>query len=380
MHKHTSLVQFTAEDNDPYRASSVPIYQTATFRLDHLDSNQEYDYTRSGNPTRSAVEKQVAVLENGRFGFGFTSGMAAINALSGIIKANEHIIVADDLYGGTHRLLHKRLITHRNIEVSVVDINNHDQFLQAFKPNTRMVLLETPSNPLHKIVDIAQIAEITAAKNVLLAIDNTFLSPWLQQPLNLGADIVIHSATKFLSGTGDVSGGFLVVNNAKLADEIKFIQNAEGSALAPFDAWLILRGIKTLGLRVERQQANALAVLEYLKTVPVIDRLFYPTLSHNYNPTLTQASGSGSLISFTTNNQFLSEQIINNLSLFNITVSFGSVHSSISMPARMSHASIDKHLRHIPEDLLRLSIGIEDSNDLIADLATAISQATIRGL
>ena len=373
MHRDTELVHFDPLPEDPFHANSTPIYQTATFALESALGGGQYDYSRSGNPTRTVVEKQVAKLEQGKYAFAFTSGMAAINALTGLLKSGDHIIAGDDLYGGTYRLLTKRLTTHRGITVSFVDLTDLEQVKQAFRQNTRLVLIETPSNPLQKIANLAAIAEISHEHNAWLAVDNSFMSPWLQQPLKFGADVVIHSATKFLSGHSDVTGGFLITNNDTIADEIRFIQNAEGYALAPFDCWLILRGLKTLGIRVSRQQSNAELIVDYLQTCPVIKKVYYPSLSNHPDSKIhkQQSGGGGSVICFETGNNNLSQQIVNNTQLFNISVSCGSIHSSISMPVNMSHLSIPETERTIASDIIRLSIGIEHPDDLIADLKLA---------
>lgn len=370
MQRQTELINFDPCPGDPYHANSTPIYQTATFELESALGGGKYDYTRSGNPTRDIVSQQVAKLEKAKHALAFTTGMAALTTMTGLVKSGEHIIAGDDLYGGSYRLLTQRLLTHRGVSVSFVDMTNLEQVKKAFRPNTRMVMVETPSNPLQKIADIAQIAEITHKHNALLTVDNSFMSPWLQQPFKFGADIIIHSATKFLSGHSDVSGGFLVVNDDNLAQELAFIQNAEGSALAPFDSWLILRGIKTLGLRIERQQQNTETILEYLKSQNQITKLYYPSLATHPGSVIhkQQASGGGGIICVETGDLELSKRLVDKTELFNISVSFGSVHSSISLPVNMSHLSIPKHEQKIAPDLVRLSIGIEDVNDLIYDL------------
>ncbi len=373
MKRQTELVHFDPLPKDPFRANSTPIYQTATFALESALGGGEYDYTRSGNPTRDVASQQVAKLEQAKYALAFTSGMAALNTLTGLIKAGEHIIAGDDLYGGTYRLITKRLLTHKNIEVTFIDMTDGEQIKQAIKPNTRMIILETPSNPLQKIADLTLIKDICYRNNLLMAVDNSFMSPWLQRPFQFGADIVMHSATKYLAGHSDVSGGFLVVNNQELFEQLAFIQNTEGSALAPFDSWLILRGMKTLGLRIERQQENAKVIIEYLQSQFYVTKLYYPTLSSHPGSDIhnKQATGGGGVICFETNNTQLSSHIVNYTKLFNISVSFGSIHSSISLPVNMSHQAIPKHERKVSPDLVRLAVGIEDSSDLIDDLKQA---------
>lgn len=373
MRKGTQIVNFKGLMDDPYSSSSTPIYQTATFDLGENAAQAKYDYTRSGNPTRDVLQKQVARLENGKYGFAFTTGMAAINTLVGILKPGDHIIASDDLYGGTERLLNARLLEYRGISTTFVDFTDIQKFKESFLKNTKLVIFETPSNPLQKIADILAISEIAHSRNAIVALDNSFMSPLLQQPLDLGVDVVIHSATKYLAGHADVSGGLLVVNNEDLKQQIAFIQNAEGSSIGPMDAWLILRGIKTLKIRLEEQQRNALQVIEFLKTQKSITKIYYPTLKEHPNSDihLKQASGGGGVISFRTENAFLPEKIIKHLEIFKYAVSFGSVESTINIPSLTSHLSRNSNSRATMEDLVRLSVGIEDSNDIIDDLKKA---------
>ncbi len=374
MNRWTQLVQFDTNPGDPYRPNSTPIYQTATFAQELTGEPNKYDYTRSGNPTRTVLEQQIAQLERGKYAFTFTSGMAALTVIIGLLHQGQHIIAGDDLYGGTHRLLSKRL-SQRGIEFSLVDTTNLCAVKQALRPNTRLIIIETPSNPLQKITDIHQLAALAHENNALLAVDNTFLSPWLQQPLLLGADIVVHSATKHLSGHSDVTAGVIITNHEELAETIAFIQNAEGSALAPFDSWLLLRGLKTLGLRIERQQNTAIKIVEYLKNHPSIRKIYYPTFSDHPGSDLhhKQAKGGGAIISFETGSPSLSYQILEKTRLFTTSVSFGSLKSLINLPGDMSHASVATEQRIFPPDLIRLSIGIEDADDLITDLSQAIN-------
>lgn len=376
MNKATELVNFEQCPGDPFKANSTPIYQTATFELNSALGESKYDYTRSGNPTRDVLQNQVAKLENGKYGFAFATGMAAINALTGILKPGEHVIAGDDLYGGTVRLFTQRLREYRGISTSFVDVTNLEEVEAAFRPNSKLVLLETPSNPLQKIADMEKIAAIGHLHKAIVAVDNSFMSPWRQQPLDFGVDVVIHSATKYLSGHSDVSGGLLIVNDDSIAKQIAFIQNAEGSALAPFDAWLILRGMKTLGLRISAQEKNALHIIEYLKTQKLVEDIYYPTLTNHPNVKihLKQASGGGGVVCIRTSNADIANDITNNVKLFKRSVSFGSICSSINVPVNTSHLAIDKNKRDNMNNLIRLSIGIEDHNDLIADLDTVFKK------
>lgn len=378
MNRWTQLVNFDPNPGDPYHPNSTPIYQTATFAQESAGITGKYDYTRSGNPTRSIVEQQVAKLEHGQFGFAFASGMAALTIVIGLLNPGDHIIAGDDLYGGTYRLLSQRL-SGRNIDFSLVNTTSVEAVANAFKPETRMILIETPSNPLLKISDIEALAILAHEHNALLVVDNTLLSPWLQQPLLFGADLVVHSATKHLAGHSDVTAGILVTNNKKLSEKIAFIQNCEGSALAPFECWLLQRGLKTLGLRIERQQQTAEKIAAYLQTHPAVKRVYYPSfaahsehLIHNH-----QAKGDGSVLSFETGSVELSRQLLDNTKLFTTSVSFGSLNSLISLPCDMSHASINKDKQTFKSDLIRLSIGIEDPDDLITDLKEIFSKKLI---
>ena len=373
MNRWTQLAQIDRCDEDPYHANSTPIYQTATFAQESALAGGDYDYSRSGNPTRRVLEQQLAKLEQAEYAFAFSSGMAALTALSRVLKQGDHLIAGTDLYGGTHRLLSK-LLPHTGIEVSWVDSTDLGAVAAAIRPQTRLILVETPTNPLQEITDLCALAELIAGSDILLAVDNSLMSPWLQQPLTLGADIVIHSATKHLAGHSDLTAGVLVVNDKDLADTIGFVQNATGSALAPFDSWLLSRGIKTLGLRLERQQANAQRVADFLVGSGVVKRIYYPGLADHPAHAIhcQQARGGGNLISFETGSFDRSRDIVDKTKLFTISVSFGSIQSLISLPCQMSHTSIPDEERRLAPDLIRLSIGIEDPDDLIADLRQAI--------
>lgn len=374
MKTSTRCVQL-GRGHDAYGAIVPPIYQTATFEQPTATEFGEYDYTRSGNPTRTLLEQQLADLEDAGYASCFTSGMAALTALTRIVKAGEEIIAGDDLYGGTVRLL-DRLASHQNISVRYVDTTNGDDLRKAVTDRTRLVLIETPSNPLFRISDIRELASITREAGAYLAVDNSMLSPIFQRPLNFGADIVVHSATKFLCGHSDVTAGALITNDPALHKQISFQQNAEGAGLSPFESWLLLRGLKTLALRVERQNASAEKVARFLQTHPEVSRVFYPGLRDHPGREIhrKQADGNGAVLSFTTGDDKLSSEIVESTRLFKVAVSFGSVGSTISLPCRMSHASIPSALRDRlapPSDLVRLSVGIEDPGDLLEDLERA---------
>lgn len=359
----TRCVRVFSED-DPYGAVAPPIYQTATFRQPSAVEFGEYDYSRTANPTRKLVEQQIAALEGGRFGSAFASGLAAIAAVTRLVQAGEEILAGDDLYGGTTRLL-AGVAPRQGIRVRWVDATDPAEVEAAIGPDTRLLLVETPTNPLLRIVDIERVGAIARRRGVLLAVDNSLLTPCLQRPLTLGAHLVVHSATKGLCGHGDVLAGAVVTDDPDLHERIAFHLNAEGAGLAPFDSWLLLRGMKTLALRMERQCATARRVAELLAARPEVERVFYP--------------GLGPVISFTTGNPELSRRIVEGTRLLTIAVSFGSVSSSISLPCHMSHASVPAELRGRlapPADLVRLSVGIEDPEDLLEDLEQVFTTAS----
>lgn len=378
----TRCVQLGRGD-DAHGAIVPPIYQTATFEQPTATEFGEYDYTRSGNPTRTLLEEQLADLEAASHACAFASGIAALTALTRIVKAGEEIIAGDDLYGGTVRLL-DRISSHQNISVRYVDTTDVNQLRNAITSRTRLILIETPTNPLFRISDISELASIAKEAGAYLAVDNSMLSPIFQQPLNLGADIVVHSATKFLCGHSDVTAGALITNDRTLHKQFAFQQNAEGAGLNPFESWLLLRGLKTLSLRVERQNDSAGKIARFLKTRTEVTQVFYPGLMDHPGREIhdKQASGNGAVISFTTGDEKLSAEIVETTRLFKVAVSFGSVGSTISLPCRMSHASIPSALRDRlapPSDLVRLSVGIEDVDDLIDDLDRAFAVSTREG-
>ena len=375
MRTATLCVQLPRRD-DPYGAVAPPIYQTAAFRQPGALEFGEYDYSRTANPTRSLTEEQIAILEGGRFACAFASGMAALVAVTRLVKAGEEILAGDDLYGGTVRLLSK-VVSGLGIRVRHVDASDPAAVEAALSPSTRLLLVETPTNPLLRIADLERLAAIAHAHGALLAVDNSLLSPCLQRPLALGADLVIHSATKLLCGHGDVCAGAVVTNDEDLHQRLAFHLNAEGTGLAPFDSWLLLRGMKTLALRVERQCATATRIAEFLAGHRQVEKVYFPSLAPPCARAVheRQAKGPGQVVSFTTGDPELSRRVVESARLFAIAVSFGSVGSSISLPCRMSHASIPQELRGRlgpPPDLIRLSVGIEDAEDLMADLAQAL--------
>lgn len=364
---------------DPFNASSPVLYQTATFELDSVTMSGDYDYTRSGNPTRHMLEEQMADLEGAARSFAFTSGMAALAVAMKLVPAGGHIVTGDDIYGGTSRLL-QRIAPECGITVSNVDMTNVDEVRRAMQPNTKLVWMESPTNPRMQITDIRSVASIARQHGALSMVDNSIMAPVFQQPLALGCDISMTSATKFVGGHSDVTCGILSVASDELADRVYFLQNSEGGGLSPFDCWLCLRGLKTMSLRMEKQQQNAMAMAQWLQTHPAVTKLSYPGLptDPSYQLHMSQASGGGSLLSFETGNVALSKGLMEHSKLFKVTVSFGSTTSLLSLPCFMSHASIPAEIRAargLPDDLVRISAGIEDEKDLIADLSQAMDKA-----
>ncbi|KAM7505306.1 hypothetical protein LguiB_004210 [Lonicera macranthoides] len=376
----TMLMNF-GNSFDPYDAMSTPLYQTATFKQPSATENGPYDYTRSGNPTRDVLESLLAKLDKADRALCFTSGMAALATVAHLVGTGEEIVAGDDIYGGSDRLL-SQVLPKTGVVVKRVNTTDLDEAAIAIGPWTKLVWLESPTNPRQQISDIRKIAEMAHAHGALVLVDNSIMSPVLSQPLELGADIVMHSATKFIAGHSDVMAGVLCIKGESLARDLAFLQNAEGSGLAPFDCWICLRGIKTMALRVEKQQENAQKIAEFLNSHPRVKRVNYAGLPDHPGRSLhySQAKGAGSVLSFLTGSLALSKHIVENTKYFSITVSFGSVKSLISMPCFMSHASIpaaDREARGLTEDLVRISVGIEDVNDLISDLDHVLSTGPI---
>jgi len=363
-------------------AVSVPIYQTSTFVQDAPGVNKGYDYARTGNPTRAALEEIIAKLENGSTGVAFGSGLAAIDAVLKLLKSGDEILAVDDIYGGAFRLF-THVYEKFGIHVSYVDTTRAENVFNSITPSTKLIWIETPTNPTLKISDIEAIAKIAKANHCLLCVDNTFASPALQQPLNLGADIVIHSATKYLGGHSDLIAGLVVTKEKQQGEKIRFIQNASGAILSPFDSWLVIRGIETLGLRVKQHCLNAQAVAEFLETHPLVDKVYYPGLKSHFNHAIAgrQASGFGGIVSFTLKND--SEQaatdLVTGTRYFKLAESLGGVKSLVCHPAQMTHKSIPAEKRRaagVADSLIRLSVGLEEANDLIADLSQALERVT----
>jgi cystathionine beta-lyase len=378
MRPATAIARFKAAPGDPYAAAAAPLYQTATFAQSSPLGGGPYDYSRSGNPTRTVLEQQLAEIEGAVRALAYASGLAALAAVVRMLGSGGEVVAGDDLYGGSYRLL-SRILPRQGIAVRYADATDLAAVAAACGPRTRLVLVETPTNPLLRIADLAALAELAHARGALLAVDNSLLSPYLQRPLALGADLVIHSATKALGGHSDLTAGVVAVRDHTLAEELDFQRNAEGTALNPFEAWLLLRGMKTLAVRLERQQANAQHLAELLAGHPRVRRVHYPGLAGHPGAAIhrRQAAGPGPVLSFETGSVALSQRVAAAAELFTISVSFGSVSSLISLPCAMSHASIPPEVRRaraLPEDLIRLAVGIEDPADLAADLTQALAR------
>jgi cysteine-S-conjugate beta-lyase len=355
-------------------AISVPIYQTSTFVQEAPGVNKGYDYARSGNPTRASLETIVAKLENGSTGLAFGSGLAAIDAVLKLLKTGDEIVAVDDIYGGAFRLF-TQVYEKFGISVKYVDSTVAENVFDAVTEKTKLIWIETPTNPTLKITDIQAIAKIAKANSCWLCVDNTFASPALQQPLSLGADIVVHSATKYLGGHSDIIAGLVVTKDAELGAKIKFLQNAAGAILGPFDSWLLIRGIETLNLRIKQHCINAQAVAEFLETHPAVDKVFYPGLKTHFNHHIAkaQSKGFGGIVSFTLKNdsEEAANDFVTSTNYFKLAESLGGIKSLISHPAQMTHKSIPADRRRaagVSDSLIRLSVGLEEAEDLIADL------------
>ncbi|SHE81530.1 cystathionine gamma-lyase [Seinonella peptonophila] len=357
-------------------AVSVPIYQVSTYRQERVGVFNGYEYSRTGNPTREALEKLIAELENGKRGLAFASGMAAIHTAFSLFEKGDHVIVGDDVYGGTYRIV-TQVLQRTGLEVTFVDTSKLEQVKEAFRPNTKAVYMETPSNPLLKVSDIQSIADWSHQHDLLLIVDNTFLTPYFQNPLDLGADIVLHSATKYLGGHSDVVAGLLVAKNEQLGEQLHYIQNAVGGILGPQDSWLLIRGIKTLGLRMRQHELNARQLAEWLTGEASVGRVYYPGLPNHPGHQLAakQARGFGGIISFELASVEDVDRVLEKTKYFTLAESLGAVESLISTPPRMTHASIPPERRAelgIAEGLVRISVGVEDIEDLIEDLQQAL--------
>ncbi len=374
----TKCVHGNIIENNPTGAISVPIYQAATFVHPGVGQSTGYDYSRLQNPTREHVEKIVANLENGIDALAFSSGMAAIMAVMELFEPQDHIICSDDLYGGSQRLFDN--ISKKNqLEIDYIDSSNSSAVKNLINNKTKAIYIETPTNPLMKVSDIKAIAEIAQENKLLLIVDNTFLTPYFQKPLDLGADIVVHSGTKYLAGHNDTLAGFLVVKENIVAEKLRFIYKTIGACLAPFDSWLVIRGLKTLALRLAAQENNAVKIANYLKTVDSVKKVYYIGLPEHpsYDITLQQSSGFGAMISFAVNKPAVAIRLLEKIKVVQYAESLGGVESLLTYPMLQTHADVPPEIRQakgIDEHLLRLSVGIEDVEDLIADLEQAFEE------
>lgn len=358
-------------------AISFPIYQSATFRHPALNETTGYDYSRLQNPTREEVENIVAKLEGGKEGLAFSTGMAAITTLITTFEAGDHVVVSEDLYGGTFRLFNE-IFNRFKVEVTFVDTTDIENTRAAIKENTVAILVETPSNPCIRITDLRATIALAKEHKLLSIVDNTFLTPYFQRPLSLGADVVVHSGTKFLGGHNDTLAGFIVANDAVLIEKLRLVQRSTGAVLSPFDSWLLIRGIKTLPLRLEKQQENAIKIAKWLVGQPQIEKVFYPGLETHpgYDLNKSQASGFGAMISFIVKDEALVEQILGRVKLIFFAESLGGVETLITYPKVQTHAAIPEAIRNrvgVTDKLLRISVGIENVEDLIADLSQALA-------
>ncbi len=379
MNKKTLLVH-GGNTTDPYTgAVTTPIYQTSTYEQDAIGAlRQGYEYSRTANPTRSALESLIADLEHGQHGFAFGSGMAAISAVLMLLDQGDHIIVGSDVYGGTYRAMTK-VFTRYGIEFDFVNTTDVKNIEAKINDQTKMLFIETPSNPLLRVTDIQAVSELAKQHQLLTVVDNTFMTPYYQTPLTLGADIVVHSATKYLGGHSDAVAGLVAVNDADLAERIGFIQNSTGGVLGPQDSYLLVRGIKTLGLRMDQIERNALAVVEMLNQHENVKAVYHPSLTThlNYEIHQAQADGTTGIVSFEVSDVEKAKYLVKQTQYFTLAESLGAVESLISVPSLMTHASIPADVRAkegIADGLVRLSLGIEDTNDIVADLKQALDQ------
>jgi cystathionine gamma-lyase/cystathionine beta-lyase/cystathionine gamma-lyase/homocysteine desulfhydrase len=374
----TDAIHVGQEPDPATGAIIVPIYQTSTFVQEELGKHKGYEYARTSNPTRAALEKNLAALERGRYGFAFASGMAAINALMTLLKAGDHVVAGHNLYGGSFRLFDK-ILKDFGLEFSYVNTCRLVEVEKAFRPNTRILFIETPTNPVMEITDIAAAAKLAHGRKVLLAVDNTFMCPYFQRPLELGADVVVHSTTKYLNGHSDGVGGAVILNDPTLADRLKFVQNAAGAILGPFDSWLVLRGVKTLAVRMERHNSNGLKVAQHLAGHPKVNKVYYPGLpSHpQHDLARRQMTGFGGMLAFETGSLENARGVLNSVRLCSLAESLGGVETLISHPATMTHASVppeDRQRIGITDGLVRISVGIEDVEDITADIDQALAK------
>ena len=376
------LIHGGIDGDETTGAVNVPVYQTSTYKQDGIGKNRGWEYSRTGNPTRAALEKLIADLEHGNYGLAFASGLAAINTVLSLFKSGDKLIVSDNIYGGTFRIL-DNVFKNFNITYEIVNTSDLKAVEEAIDDSVKAVYIETPANPLLTITDIEEVSKIAKKHNKLTIVDNTFLTPYLQRPLTLGADIVIHSGTKYLGGHSDTISGFVVVNDKNIADRLYYLQNAIGGVLAPWESFLMIRGIKTLGVRMDRHVQNAEKIAKWLTESGFVSKVYYPGLESDpgYEVQKKQADGAGAMISFVLKEEYDYRKFYENLKLITLAESLGGVESLVCHPATMTHAAIPEDIRKavgIVDELIRFSVGIEDADDLIEDLKQAI-EASKRG-
>lgn len=372
----TTAIHAGNEPDAATGAVSVPIYQTSTYAQDGLGKHKGYEYARTQNPTRAALEKNISALENAKFGFAFASGMSAIDATLKLVKAGDHVVLGDNTYGGTYRLF-SRVLADYGIEFDLVDTSDVTNLEPAFKPNTKMVFVETPTNPVMSVTDLRAVSDLAHTRGARVVCDNTFMSPYFQRPIEHGVDIVVHSTTKYLNGHSDSVGGFVALNDEKDAEWIGFIQNSVGAILSPFDSFLVLRGTKTLAVRMEAHDKNGRIVANFLAEHPRVEKVFYPGLvSHpQHELAKRQQSGFGGMVAFETGSLSNAKKVLESVKLCTLGESLGGVESLISHPASMTHASVPLEKRQalgITDGLVRVSVGIEDVEDILSDLDQAL--------
>lgn len=378
MEFNTLCVHGTSRQYDTTGAVSIPIFQTATFSHPGVGQSTGYDYSRVQNPTREFLEETIFRMEQGSGALAFSSGMAAVSAVMELFSPGDHIVCSDDLYGGSYRLFHQ-INAKNGLSFTPVNTSFLEQTEAAIRPETKAIFVETPTNPMMQVTDLRKTAELAHAHGLLLIVDNTFLTPYLQKPLVLGADIVVHSGTKYLGGHNDVLAGFAVAKDPDICERIRFIYKNTGACLSPFDSWLVIRGIKTLPLRMDRQEQNAKKIAEWLTRQKKIKQVFYPGLPDHphYELSRQQACGFGSMISFEVDSSETAIQMLNQVSLIRFAESLGGVETLITYPMLQTHAEVpapEREAKGITDRLLRLSIGVEDAGDLTADLENALRQ------
>jgi cystathionine beta-lyase/cystathionine gamma-synthase len=375
--RFSTVCVHAGQDPDPSTGAIItPIFQTSTYVQDELGRHKGYEYARTQNPTRAALERNVAAIEGGKGAYAFASGMAAIGAIATMLRSGDHVVVTDNTYGGTFRLFEK-VLTKYGLSFSYVDTSNLDHLRQAIRPETRMVFLETPTNPVMRLTDIAAAAQIGHTHSAIVVVDNTFASPCVQRPIELGADLVVHSTTKYLNGHSDSVGGIVIAVSDVHLEWLKFIQNAEGAILSPFDSWLVLRGTKTLALRMAQHNINGLALAEFLSTQPAVKQVLYPGLPTHPQHALAkrQMRGFGGMLSFDAGTFENARRVCNRVKLMALAESLGGVETLICHPASMTHASVPPERRlaiGLTDSLVRISVGVEDPQDLIEDLQQAL--------